>query len=278
MQTTIDSVQKAAQALGISVKKIGDNDVFIELSNGKKVLHMIANNTGLNSEIVKQICLDKAYTYVLLKDLVNQPKTVVYIDPNPPELYKQFASILSYEQIAEAIKSTFSFPLIIKPNSGSQGEHVFKCKSDTELTQAISTVYDKKSLLYDHVLIAQPSISIQREFRVVVYKQDTQFVYEKDISTAEYQGNISPLHWSNSHSVLISDQALLDRIQSFILPIFTKIPLEYAGLDVVIDQQDKMWLLEINTQPGFTYFVSDNGDTQVVKLFERVLKDQFSVE
>lgn len=278
MQTTIDSVQKAAQSLGISVKKIGDNDVFIELSNGKKVMHMIANNTGLNSEIVKQICLDKAYTYVLLKELVNQPQTVVYIDPNPPELYKQFASTLSYDQIADEIKNTFSFPIIIKPNSGSQGGHVFKCSSDAELIQAITTVYDKMSLLYDHVLIAQPSILIQREFRVVVYKQDIQFVYEKDITTAEYQGNISPLHWNNSHSVLISDEILLDRIQNFIHPIFSKIPLVYAGLDIVIDQQDKMWLLEINSQPGFTYFVTDNGDTQVVKLFETVLKDQLLIE
>jgi len=89
----------------------------------------------------------------------------------------------------------------------------------------------------------------------------------------KFVGNLSPLHWENSKSVLIDDKNFLTKMSAFIKPVFSKIDLKYAGLDIIEDKLGKLWLIEINSQPGFTYFIRDNSDKEIIKMYRKILLD-----
>lgn len=282
MSVTISLLKKACDQLDLKYNSVDESGVFLRIlfKTGKTRL-FIANNLGLNSEVTEKICRDKSYAHALLSEHIQMPKTETYIDPNPPEIYASFKTFGSHEAIAQDIikrqgeKSVAEFPLLLKPNSGSMGINAFKCNSNAEILHAIITIFDKNSYKYDHVLLVQEYVHVQKEYRVLVYDHEIQFVYQKDNiqETAQFVGNISPLHYANAKAVLVTDSTFIEQLQKFIDPIFSRMDLHYAGLDIVVDESDQMYLLEINSKPGFSYFVKDVGEAEVITLFKRILLD-----
>ena len=98
-------------------------------------------------------------------------------------------------------------------------------------------------------------------------------IYEKDISEAIFSGNISPLHFENSKAVIVNSPELTERIQTFISPLFKAFPITYSGLDIAIDEQDKLFLIEANKSPAFNILERDNGIEPIVNLYTHILKD-----
>ncbi len=282
MSVTISLLEKACDQLDLKYISVDESGVFLEIffSGGRSRL-FIANNLGLNSEVVEKICRDKSYSHALLGEYIRMPQTDTYIDPDPPDIYASFKAFDSTDVVVEDIikkcgeKSLSEFPLLLKPNSGSMGINAFKCKSDSDVARAVNTIFDKNSYKYDHVLLVQEYIKIQKEYRVLVYNHTIQFVYQKDNTqtSAEFIGNISPLHYANAKAVLVADAAFILQLQEFIAPIFDCMDLQYAGLDIAVDQVGKMYLLEINSKPGFSYFVKDVGEAEVITLFRKILTD-----
>ncbi len=282
MSVTISLLKTACDRLGLKYRNVDDSGVFLEvfLKSGESALY-IANNLGLNTEVVEKICRDKSYAHTLLSQYVRMPETHTYIDPDPPELYPSFKKFNLVSEIVQDIvkkqdaKSLASFPILLKPNSGSMGVNAFKCESELEVTRAIQTIFDKNSYKYDHVMLVQEYVQIQKEYRVLVYNHTIQFAYQKDNtgSDAQFIGNLSPLHFANAKAVLITDTNFLNKLQEFINPIFSHLDLLYGGLDIAQDVTGKLYLLEINSKPGFSYFVKDNGKEKVVKMLETILSN-----
>lgn len=282
MSVTTSILKKACNQLNLKYSLIDSSGIFLEilLKNGKSK-QFIANNLGINSEVVAKICKDKSYVHALLSTYIRMPKSDTYIDPDPPETYKNFTTFRSNDEIISDIlkkregKSIVEFPILIKPNSGTMGINVFKCQSELDIIQAVKTIFDKKSYTYDHVLLVQEYIQIKKEYRVVVYNQKIQFAYLKDNTqaTAQFTGNFSPLHYANARAAKVTDEATIVRLQEFISPIFSRLDLRYAGLDIAVDELGKLYLLEINSKPGFTYFVRDNGEQAVLKMFQEILQN-----
>jgi len=48
---------------------------------------------------------------------------------------------------------------------------------------------------------------------------------------------------------------------------------QYIGLDIVIDDKDKFWIIELNSHPGYTKFLEDNDEEHLVNMFEKILKN-----
>lgn len=273
MSNTIDIIKKACDSLNLNYTNIDQSGVFIEVHFENKKHLFIANNLGLNNEVVEKVCRDKYYTYSLLNSVANIPITTSCVDSNPPELYKSYSSYKSNDEVANSITDIHNFPVVLKPNSKSMGVNVFKCDTGEEVKNAISVIFNKDSYKYDHVLLAQDFVEIESEYRVLTYKKQIQFFYKKDNVGAEFNGNLSPLHFKNAKAVLIEDQALQSELQEFINPVFEKLNLVYAGFDIAKDKDGKLWLFEINSKPGFNYFIRDSSDEVVVKMFKSILTD-----
>lgn len=302
MSRTTSIIKKACDNLNLSYELIDDSQMFLRvfLNNEKTKSHLfIANNLGLNDEVVGKISQDKFYSYLLLNKTISMPKTFSFVDPKADDIYEGFSEFESNRVVVEKIMSSHNFPVVVKANSLSRGINVYKCDNKQEVADAVNNIFNKESKNYDHVLISQDYLEIKEEYRVVVYDKQIMFAYQKDnisgvggenrlgganesggennlggeTKVAKFVGNLSPLHWENAIARLVNDENLLAELQKFISPIYEKLSLKYAGLDIARDKNGDFQLIEINTQPGFSYFINDNGEEELVKMFEKILKD-----
>jgi glutathione synthase/RimK-type ligase-like ATP-grasp enzyme len=216
--------------------------------------------------------MDKDFTYKLLKDLVKIPSSIAYLDPNVKEKNKKYLKLKNIQDILNNIQQNFTLPLIIKRNRGCEGNNVFLCKTPEEISEKLEIIFNQNSKNYDYIALAQEFIQIEREFRVVVVYNQIELIYEKDNHNADFVGNLSPLHYENSKAVIIQDSDLKDRITKFINPILTKLDLNFVGLDITLDKNGELFLIELNSNPGFKHFVDDNGEGEIVKLYIKALQ------
>lgn len=80
--------------------------------------------------------------------------------------------------------------MIVKRNSGTTGNNVFKVNSKSELKEAIETISNVNSKDFDRIAIAQDYLRIRTEYRAVYVNGELSFAYEKSIRGAKFQGNL----------------------------------------------------------------------------------------
>jgi len=268
---TTNLIAKACKELNINYSYVTKNKTVLAIHLPKKDHFIINSNFGLISSTKAHLCLDKAYQNELLNTVINIPATTSYLDPYSK--YQEFAKFKTHQEIINNIEKKFTYPIIIKKNTGTEGENVFLCKDKETLTSAIETIFNKQNYLYDHVLIAQNRIKIKKEYRAVFYKHKLELLYKKDINHATFTGNLSPLHYEGSKAVEINDELLQNKITNFVSPTFSKLDLTYAGFDIAEDESGKLWLIEINSIPGFAHYLKNNKPDKLLSLFKQVLKD-----
>lgn len=264
-------IAQACNELKVPYEFVDDNHNFIRV-NLHKPYFFVNFATPFGRHDIVKICKDKEFTYKLLNPVIRTPHTIGYLDPFCREGYRKYVKIKSYQKIHKDILSKFELPVIIKRNTGTRGKNVFLCQHETEILAALQKIYHKKSKEYDYVAIAQAYIQPVEEFRVVSFFRDILLVYKKDISHATFVGNLSPLHWENAHAIHVQDEQLIARLHDFLAPVHSVLELQFSGIDVILDEEDNLWVLEINSQPDFDIFARDNGDERVVEVFKVMLR------
>lgn len=274
--------QEACKRNSVQYSKVDPDGIVLILqftgSDSEKTQHVIiGNNLGLNSSSIDSLCQDKLFSYHALKSVVQMPETVSWIDPMAPEPYDGFSANIDREEVIKQVLAYLhqNKKIVLKPNSRSRGENVFVCQSEGEAQSAVEQIFNLDSYLYDHVLLTQPYLEIAKEYRAIFYKGELQFLYLKNnrYATSSFRGNVSPLHFENATADLILDQKLQEGISDFVRPVFNTIPLRYVGVDVVELADGSLKLLELNSKPGYTYFVRDAGTQELDKLFDKMLSD-----
>jgi len=279
MTTTGRIITEVLSNLGFIATFVDDDQVVLKINkpHSQKSHYVINNILGVNSESDTKLCADKSYTYNLLKRSVAMPFTKSYLDPSGSR-YPEYLQFTSQEKVLEDIKKTFSLPIVVKKNTGSMGSGVYLCKSWDQVEKAVARIFNKESAGYDYICVVQDALKIEKEWRVIMYNGQLQFLYQKDTSNAIFTGNLSPLHWENSKAVLIADTLLNKKIQSFLDPVFTQWQLPYGGFDVVQDAKGKLWLIEINSHPAFTVFLRDNSSDSLRELYKKILTELLGKE
>lgn len=262
---------KACDELNLSYDILHQNQNILRVKIKEKYHFFVNYSTPLVSQSIAQILKDKDYTYHLLKNVINQPKNEAFLSPFCDEKYQQYLEFKSIEEIREKILEQFSLPVILKRNRGSGGNNIFLCHDQKEIDTALKQIFNINYKDYDYVALAQDYIKIKKEYRVIFLEQKLILAYEKNTENAQFTGNLSPLHWEGSKAIKIDNPELLTKINQFIAPIFQEINLNYGGFDVVIDQEDQWWLIEINSHPNFNIFIRDNDENTIVDLFKKLL-------
>lgn len=264
-------IKQACDKIGIKCQPVTKDGVvmLLELKNG---FHYTYNfSLGLITNSQSKICHDKAYQYEIFEGTLPLPKTKTFVDPDNIR-FKEFATNSSRTEIAKIIMKNLSFPIILKKNRGSEGINIFLANNETEIDRAISKIFNFSSANYDHVLLAQQYIKPQAEYRVIIFQGKIELVYEK-LRSKQGTSNLSPLHSPGSKAVKISDQNLIEKMQKIVSELYKAFPINYAGLDIIMDDGGKLWLIEINSDPSYSFFIRDNGEETIINLFSKMFSD-----
>lgn len=272
MNANLKALIKACQQLGFDYKLYHDTQNIVEVSIKNNSYLFVNWSTPLNSNSFDWLCRDKDYFYTVFNENISMPRTQAFLTPDCPEKYKQYLTQKDLWEILAVIGETFTYPLIVKKNRGSLGKNVFKVNNESELVEAIAKIFDVNNKEFDYIALAQDYLHIKKEYRVVFVNGQLSFAYEKNTDSAQFLGNISPLHWDGAKAILVEDQLLANQIKQFCAPIFTKMAIPFCGLDIAIDDQNKWWLIEANSSPGFDYIIANAGETPVIRMYETMLK------
>lgn len=240
---------EAAKRLGFSFEIFDKNGNLILIKAGGKNLFFANYSTPFNSDSFCKIAKDKEFTHFILKNIVKMPVTAGFFDPNYDEGGEIKSEANSYEKILKEIFEKFAFPVMVKPNSLSRGRNCFVCGGLDEVKAALQKIFEKNQN-YDYMALVQEYIKARNEYRAVVFKNKIVLVYSREKQ--------------------ITDEAILKEIAEFLKPVFNVLEIGFAGLDVIFGENGNKYLIEINSQPGFRYFVEQNGKEEIVKMYEKI--------
>jgi len=254
MIANIECLVDACNSLKIAYRFLDKNHNFVAVGT-EKVFYFSNSSTPLNNEEAASICKDKEFSYNLLHEVIRMPNIKSYFDPYRPDFiqYREFDSL---EAIAKDMLESFTFPFVVKRNAGFQGKNVFIRNDPESVHDAVKTIFDQNSKDYDFVALAQEYVAAKKEFRVVALNKKIMLAYD----------------WKNNFEIVEPGSDLFLQLEHFIAPLFTKFELNWSGLDIILNTEDKLWLIELNSKPGFEHFVEARGKETIVKVYEEVLR------
>jgi len=264
---------EACKKYKISYSFPDNSGQILQIQKNSQSHFYIHQTTPINSQSSCRLAEDKFFCYnVLHKNKICTPKTMGFLDPFVEEKYQNFRDYKSLKKIISTVEDGFSYPIICKKNSGSQGKNVFLCSNKNELSTAFKTIYDKKSADYDYFAIVQAYIKPLQEIRLIMLDGKVQFAYQKNIQNAQFVGNLSPLHWLNSEAILLDLKEAKQKFKKLSQDLYVATNIRFCGVDIIEDEKGVFWLIEVNCKPGFSHFIKDNGTDLVKNLYEEILK------
>lgn len=246
-----------------------NNVVAVETHDGPALFANLT--TPMNSQSAARLCEDKDFSYAAMSPLVQMPRTKAFLNPEVHEKYQEYVFYGNIPDITLAIEGAFQFPLIVKRNRGSRGSNVFRVCDHHELNKALATIFNQASKHYDYVALAQAHIDIKKEYRAIFLDGEYVFAYEKDTSSATFQGNLSPAYWDGTKAVLVKNKEIIGQLDKLMQPVFKTFNIPFCGADILLDGGGAMWMIEINSAPDFHFIVSDKGTAVVEELYSRML-------
>lgn len=144
---------------------------------------------------------------------------------------------------AEVIINQLGLPLVAKEISSHRGEGVVLVNSKQDLAEVIIRRPDKN-------FIFQQYVPTQEEYRVLVLGE-TIGAFEKKTPTVkgEFRGNVA----LGAKEEFYEPDSIPDDYKAICLKAARVVGIQIAGVDLLVDNSDKPWVLEVNRGPGFTY-------------------------
>lgn len=145
---------------------------------------------------------------------------------------------------SEEIFTKFGLPLIAKGLDGHRGESVFLIRKKEDLKSLVDK--DPKKCYF-----FQKFLSSDEEYRVLVMG-DKPGAFERKIRTdpKEFRSNAA----LGAKEVFMDVGEIPPKMREIALKAAKTLNLDIAGVDLIVDKQNEIWLLEANRGPGITYF------------------------
>lgn len=265
---------EACKDLNIQFEIIHPNQNLVKVITNKKNYYFANSDTPFVSKIISEMFQYRDYTYHILKDIINVPKTKAFLSPFCQDpLYKDwvYSEYKDIDSLVEVINKNFALPVIIKKTAKSSGNNVFICNNKDIIRLALEKIYQLDSGRHNYFALAREYIDIAHDYRAILFNKKLFLLYEKSKLEPQLIDNIPPLEWKETKFLHIIDEKLISDIENFIQPIFQQIPISYAQLNVALDNNGKYWLTEIIPQPHFDKFIKNNGEAMIVELFKKML-------
>ena len=155
----------------------------------------------------------------------------------------------------DAIKREFTYPIILKKASGSQGKGIVKLESHAQLEDLVDMLDTVKPIIFQEFI----SASTGRDLRVFVVGGRVVGAMMRIAAKGQFKANVH--QGGTVKPVKISPQ-----VEWLVLETVKIIGLDIAGVDLLIDEKTYK-ICEVNSSPGFDGLEKALGENIAIKMF-----------
>lgn len=207
--------------------------------------------------LASSICMDKAYTKVILEKAKIKQAKYVYIQAYEKGTFYYVTEEYTKQkmpltQIMQKIENTLSYPMFIKPCNSGSSVGVTKAENTEELEKAIliAAKYDVK------ILIEQGIKGREVECAVLGNENPKASCIGEVLSAEDFYTFDSKYHNQQSRTQIPADlpENISEQIRNIAIKAFEAVDAKgLARVDFFVEEKTNAIILnEINTMPGFT--------------------------
>ena len=187
-----------------------------------------------------KLCDDKMLTFIrCANEGIKMPKTIagplIYTDLNP----------CNFKFLDKVVKE-IGLPMVVKKVYGSLGEGVYLVRTKEELINLYQEIYRNPILFQEYI-----KSSYGQSIRVLVINGKVFGSFNR-INDRDFRSNFG----SEASGKTIENPA---KYHDFAQKIANKLQIEYAGIDLLINEDDQPILCEINSNAFFEEFEKVTG-------------------
>ncbi len=247
-----------------TLAEIKDNNIKINLPKCDFIIYLDkdiylarllekANYRLFNKADFIKLCDDKVLTFIACSNMgIKMPKTfagpLMYREPREENF-----------EFLKTIEKELGYPMVVKRVYGSLGEGVYLINSFEELKKLYSDIYRNPILFQEYV----PS-SKGKSLRIMVIDQKVIGGFVR-FNHVDFRSNFGET----------ADGRTLDnpeKYYAFAQDIADKLKIEYAGIDLLIGENDQPILCEINSNAFFEEFEKVTGINVAEKVVDLIKK------
>jgi len=166
----IQIIKEIAQEANIHCTTFSHNWI-IKLTKATTTKYIFGYNFELNTATAKDIAGDKSATYEILTNA--QVPAIEHSLLMSPQLQSYVSKNGNWANIIE-LTQQYQYPIILKPNTGTGGNSVFKANNTIQLEKAVHELFEK-----NRAICISPFHHIQAEYRIIVLDKQVEFGYKK---------------------------------------------------------------------------------------------------
>ena len=205
---------------------------------------------GLNNLAASRIARDKGWTRFFLETLGYQcPKGEKFVLEGFAERLNRRLSrprwrgYLLEDQALAYLRENLEFPVYVKPAKGSQGRGVFRCRDESEVTEALE-FYRENEVKLEGFLVEE-AIAMP-DFRVIVVDHDVICTYERRPLAVVGDGTSTVLELVTARQEELGRMGRPERIRMDDARLVRNVAAAGYDLDAVIPSGLRLELLEVS--------------------------------
>ncbi len=240
-------------------------DWLIMLTHNGVTKYLEWYDMGLNSSTNYLIAKDKCGTaWILHRHNVRAVEHFLLLRPDSQGWTTQ------QEHASHEFLARVGFPVVLKPNTGTNGSDVYKAQTQHEYDDKLRALFET-----ERAVALSPFVEVKKEFRTTVLDGEVVLMYAKvQDSREDFRFNLS--HGARVESVSDDERA---RVAPLALAAMSAMGMRFANVDIVEDKGGSLQVLEINGGVAFEKYseVSAEHRARAYTVYARALDALFGI-
>ena len=262
-------LSKACGKLDLRIEPASDDGNLVRIRPpGRGPVYFLRNRHPFNDYVAARLAEDKAYQYELFAGAgIPVPETMVVFNPFADERFSRYRTYSSVDEVVQDVERRFSYPVVVKRNTGSLAQGVYLEEDRRNLKQRLRTLFENSGFL-DNLTLVQEHVS-GPEYRIVAARDELLLAYEKVGESR--RRDLNPLHGPTGFAQRVDAPELIDALSRLAARVSGVIELGFYAIDV-IRSSEGFQVIEINPNPMCHFYNLHNGRSDFTGIYEKLIR------